>query len=49
MGMPMAVGAGVAFLILAVVIAKIFDSPLSVIILVAMVLLAYVVMRHNSR
>jgi hypothetical protein len=49
MGMPAAVGGGIAFLIVAVVVAKIFDSPLSVIILVAMVLLTYAVVRHNSR
>lgn len=49
MGMPAAIGAGIVFLIVAVVIAKIFDSPLSVIILVAMVLVAYAVVRHNSR
>jgi multidrug transporter EmrE-like cation transporter len=49
MGMPMAIGAGLAFVVAAVVIAKVFDSPLSVIILVAMVLLAYAVVRLNSR
>ena len=49
MGMPMAIGAGIAFLVAAVVIAKVFDSPLSVIILAAMVLLAYAVVRLNSR
>jgi hypothetical protein len=49
MGMPTAIAAGVAFLVAAVVIAKVFDSPLSVIILAAMVLIVYAVMRVGSK
>lgn len=49
MSMPMAIGAGIAFVIAAVAIAKIFDSPLSVFILAALVLLIYGVVHYQSR
>lgn len=49
MSTPMAVGAGLAFLVVVVVVAMVFDSPLSVFIIAALVLLAYLGMRYSSR
>lgn len=49
MSTPAAIGAGIAFLIAAVAIAMLFDSPLSVIILAVLVLIAYAVVRRSSR